>query len=247
MFIDAKSQILSFNIKNYALWFVLAFNAGCINMGGFLAANRFVTHITGYATHFGEELSLGNVGRAWSLALVPVFFIIGAMVSAWFTDRNITANRNKKSYTILFFIIAGIMFFISLLGPFGIFGLFGNEQDFIPGYFLISLLAIGSGIQNAMISTASGLLVRTTHLTGISTDLGVGIIRYFFAGRETELKNKELRINLLRIGTIFSFILGSMVSSFEFRKLQYLGFLIPGLIALSLGIYTWNHNRRYSP
>jgi uncharacterized membrane protein YoaK (UPF0700 family) len=206
MFIDAKSQILAFSIKNYLLWFILAFNAGCINMGGFLAANRFVTHITGYATHFGEELSLGNIGRAWSLVLVPVFFIIGSMISAWFTDRRISNNRNKKSYTILFFIISSILFFISLAGPFGLFGLFGSDQEFIPNYFLISLLAIVSGIQNAMISTASGLLVRTTHLTGISTDLGVGIIRYIFAEQGTESKTKEFRVNLLRVGTIFSFV-----------------------------------------
>jgi uncharacterized membrane protein YoaK (UPF0700 family) len=245
MFIDAKSQILAFSLKNYAVWFILAFNSGCINIGGFLAAHRFVTHITGYATHFGDELSKGQFARAFSLALVPVFFIIGSMISAWFTVRDKMIYKNISNYTLLFFFIGGVLFFISAVGPFGLFGLFGAENEFLPNYFLISLLAMSSGIQNAMISTASGLLVRTSHLTGISTDLGVGIVRLFEMQRGSEARSKELRVNLLRFGTIVSFILGSIIASFIFRVFEYAGFLLPALITGSLGFYTWKHNRRY--
>jgi uncharacterized membrane protein YoaK (UPF0700 family) len=245
MFIDAKSQILSFNFKNYVLWFILSFNAGCINIGGFLAAHRFVSHITGYATHFGDEFSRGNLGRALSLASVPVFFIIGSMISAWFTDRREIRSHKDKNYAFLFFLISGILFFISVIGPFGVFGLFGAENEFLPNYFLISLLAISSGLQNAMISTASGLLVRTTHLTGISTDFGVGLIRFFNLPLGSEQRTKEMRVNLLRGGTIGSFILGSIIASFQFRRFEYLGFLLPALITGSLGYYTHYRNRKY--
>ncbi len=47
-------------------WFLLSFNAGCINAGGFLATGRFVSHVTGFATFFGVDLANrehGSVGE----------------------------------------------------------------------------------------------------------------------------------------------------------------------------------------
>ena len=244
MFIDANSQILSFKLKNYFLWFILAFNSGCINIGGFLAAHRFVTHVTGYATHFGEELSNGNFGRAYSLLLVPMFFIAGAMISGWFTEKPEATEIKERNHSYIFLAISIILFVISLLGPFGIFGLFGAENEFLPNYFLIALLAMCSGLQNAMIGTTGGLLVRTSHLTGITTDLAVGLIRISNSKKGSEQRIREIKINLLRAGTVGSFIFGSAVASFTFRKFEYAAFLLPAIIMGALGYFKSRHIRR---
>ncbi len=229
-------NILTFAPNSYWLWFVLAFNAGCINLGAFLASNRFVTHITGYATYVGEELSIGNFNRAILLFSVPAFFILGSSISAIFTDRY-RLKQVPPRFTTVFFMIFCILLFVSIMGPKGIFGTFGSSIDFLPNYFLLCLLAMASGMQNGMISTATGLLVRTTHLTGISTDLGVGIVRWISNSSNDEEKIKEFKTNILRIGTITSFILGSMFSSLFFRNFEYYGFFIPTLIIGILTVY----------
>lgn len=243
MFTDPNSQIVTLSKKNYMLWFILAFNAGCINMGGYLACNRFVTHVTGYATYVGGELSLGNIQKAFLLFTVPVFFIIGGMIAAWYIERAKMQGHRPK-YKIVFFYFFCILSFVSIVGPLGLFGEFGSATDFYPNYILLALLAMGCGMQNSMISTATGLLVRTTHLTGISTDLSVGLIRLMGKHDSKAEYNKEFRTNLLRIGTIMSFILGSLVASGFFRAYKYHGFWLPTSIIGALTIWKFKKNRR---
>lgn len=236
MFIDSNTQIAALTARNYALWFTLAFNAGSINIGAFLACKRLVTHITGYATYMGEELSIGNPTKAFLYSSVPAFFIFGCMISAWLIDRPKFKNK-RPHYTLVFLIIFLLLSFVSIMGPFGIFGQFGNESDFLPNYFLLALLAMCSGLQNAMISTATGLLVRTTHLTGLSTDLGVGIVRLFNKSISRAEYRREIKTNLLRLGTVSSFIMGSLIASSIFRDYKYSGFWLPTII---MGVLTLN-------
>ena len=64
-------------------WYVLSFLAGNVNAGGFLAVERFVTHVTGFATLFGIEIANGRLDQALGILSVPLFFLIGSTVSAY--------------------------------------------------------------------------------------------------------------------------------------------------------------------
>jgi uncharacterized membrane protein YoaK (UPF0700 family) len=104
---------------------------------------------------------------------------------------------------------------------------------------------MASGLQNAMITNANGVVVRTTHLTGITTDLAAGFVRLLFAqDRRAAASEKDRMASFARLGIIISFILGSGTSAFLFLKAEYLGFMLPVFTSLYLLIY---FVRRTSP
>ena len=94
-----------------------------------------------------------------------------------------------------------------------------------------------------MIGFASGLLVRTTHLTGITTDLGVGLMRMFYPRLKDEQKLTELKLNVLRMGTISAFIFGSILGGAAFSRFHFAGFLLPTGISFTLALYSWRHHQ----
>lgn len=226
-------NVSRFSGKTMAIWSAMAFQAGAINAGGFLACHRFVTHITGFATHFGAETAMGNVSSALGMLSVPFYFIAGSMISAYFVDHQ-TARGKRPHYLIVLALISFLMFACTVLGAAGVFGVFGAPLALGRDYSLLAILCLASGIQNAAITSASGAAIRTTHLTGMSTDLGIGLMRMFAKSSQNEAAKAELQGNFIRIGLIVSFILGSMVGAALFLHVQYFGFLLPAGISFSL-------------
>jgi uncharacterized membrane protein YoaK (UPF0700 family) len=94
-----------------------------------------------------------------------------------------------------------------------------------------------------LITSASGAVVRTTHLTGITTDLGIGIVRLMSLDRHDSHWRREWMSNMLRGGTIAFFVLGSFISAFIFIKIQFWGFLIP--LASSVVILAETYRREH--
>ncbi|PIS11113.1 MAG: DUF1275 domain-containing protein [Bdellovibrio sp. CG10_big_fil_rev_8_21_14_0_10_47_8] len=230
------SQNLShFTSKNMAIWLSMAFQGGAINAGGFLACHRFVSHTTGFATYFGTEFSQGHWNAALGMLTVPLFFLLGAAISGFFVDRRLVLHQ-RPLYTWMFAFISFAMLFISFFGELGSFGTFGEPMEISQDYGMLALLCLCSGIQNGTITSASGAVVRTTHMTGITTDLGLGLVRVFAIGQSKQTKVAEARANGMRTGLIVSFLLGSTVSSYLFFHIQYLGFLMPCLISFLLTV-----------
>lgn len=212
-------------------WFLLSFIAGSVNAGGYLAAHRFVSHVTGFATLFGVDAAVGKWDQALGILSVPLFFLIGVMISAYLVDRR--ANRGQRPrYALVMSLVCLCLIVAAVGGYFNLFGRFGHDPRLSQDYFLLALLCAASGLQNAAVSTASGATVRTTHLTGLTTDLGTGLVRAFF---DKKLYADEMKAIRLRLGTILSFALGSAVGAYCYFKFDYLGFLLPaGLAAFTV-------------
>lgn len=236
--LTSNTPASSLKPMNFVLWFVLAFQAGTINVGGFLSAQRFVTHVTGFATHFAVDLASSKYIDAASMLMVPFFFLLGCMTSALLIDRR-KFLRQTPHYTASFIGTSLAFFTITLFGWLGLLGPFGTPSSSLVSFFLLSLLAFLSGLQNSMITLSSGLLVRTTHLTGITTDLGVGLIRMFYPYKTSDPRIVELKMNLLRIGTIMAFIFGSILGGIIFYRWQFFGFLLPTIISGVLAYVSW--------
>lgn len=220
-------------------WFMLSFNGGCINAGGFIATGKFVSHVTGFATLFGVDIVNHQINAALGILSVPVFFLLGAFLAGMLIDRPI--YQGKKPH---FDWVMGLSAFCLLLASFGShleFGDFGIEALYLKhNYFLLVLLCLASGLQNAAITSSSGRSVRTTHLTGLTTDLGLGLSKLLMFDFKKERYQKELWANQLRAGSIFSFVLGSAIGAFVFLKYGYNGFFLPALIA----VYAAWHGRK---
>ncbi len=219
------------------LWNILAFQAGSLNTGGFLACQRFVTHVTGFATLFGSELAQKRDAQAFGYLSVPLFFLFGAMISALFIDLKIQ-SKNEPQYYISFGILVLITGTVLGLGVTNHYGEFGAPLEFGRDYSLLALLCLASGIQNATVTSAYGSVVRTSHLTGLTTDLGIGLVRIFSQALGAQAHAPELRATFMRIGIIIAFTAGSVFSGFIFTKLAYWGFAIPFTISLGLWLYS---------
>jgi uncharacterized membrane protein YoaK (UPF0700 family) len=220
-----------YSARNYFHWFLLAFLSGCVNAGGYLACHRFVSHVTGFATLFGISLAQGKVDAAVGIMTVPAYFLFGVMISAYLVDKREHEGKHPHYATVMLLVFACLML-VAVGGHYGFFSPFDGELRLKRDYFMLALLCMASGLQNAAVTTATGARVRTTHLTGITTDLGLGLVRQHHHGISDSLRLKERKANRLRVGTIAAFAIGSAVSAAIFMELKFLGFLLPAALAL---------------
>lgn len=230
MFHENKDAI--YYPENLFLWFLLALQGGYINVGGFIAVHRFVSHVTGFGTWIGVEFVQKNYLDALGMVAVPTSFLVGAMVSAWFIERK-RMRKKAPRYSAVFSLMIFIYLVITVFGSLKMLGVFGEPFNYGRDYVLLFMLTFVCGLQNAVISSASGAVVRTTHLTGVTTDLGIGLVRLWTDRQHfTKKDNKELFATFFRLGIIFSFVMGSVLGAFAFSYLAFLGFIIPLLISI---------------
>lgn len=225
------ANLAEFNPAHVVIWFLLAFQAGAINTGGLMAFHRFVSHMTGFASHFAAELAMGHTTAAVGMLSVPIFFLLGSVVSGLLIDRPLCLGR-PPLVTWAAAIMTFLLFTAAFGGSAGWFGKFGAPEFASAELTLIALLAMTAGIQNAAISSASGAVVRTTHLTGITTDLGVGLVRSWSSAYNQQVQRRESLANQVRVGLILSFLLGSGVSAYLYLRVGYSGFWLPALCSV---------------
>lgn len=204
----------------------MAFQAGILNIGGFMACHRFVSHVTGFATFFGYEINQADRSHAIGMLVVPLFFLLGAMISGFLVDIRLKLHKRPKYYLSFGFIFI-LLLMIYIGGISGFFGIFGQPLNSRSDYLLLIILCFTCGIQNGSITSVSKSVIRTTHLTGITTDLGIGLARLLSAKKLSETMENEKKATLMRVGIIFFFGLGSVAGGFVFSKLAYYGFIIP--------------------
>lgn len=221
--------------KTYFDWFILSFLAGNINAGGYLACNRFVSHVTGFATLSGISLEEGSWFEALGSIAIPLFFLIGVMVSGYLTEKKYANKVHGQRYAPVMGLVALLLAFVAIGGSLNLFGQFGDVANMKHDFFLLAFLCGACGLQNAAISSASGATVRTTHLTGLTTDLGLGIVRAEIHNLSDTQRSIERRANWLRVATIGAFTLGSLVAAFIYSRFKYQGFFFPMVIAVYVG------------
>jgi uncharacterized membrane protein YoaK (UPF0700 family) len=223
-------------------WFLLSFLAGNINAGGFLSCQRFVSHLTGFATLVGIDFALNKIADAFALVSIPIYFLGGVMIAGYFTDARMAKGR-QPLYSVIMLLVTLCLAMVTIAGRLNWFGPFGQNAVITDDYLLLALLCGCCGLQNGAITVASGATFRTTHLTGMTTDLGLGIVRSFFS-KDDPKRHYEMTINARRVISISSFMLGSAIGAAFYIKYEYSAFLIPTLIALYLTLFSLFELRR---
>lgn len=221
-----SENISTYTRGNMMLWLALAFQAGMINIAGFLSCHGFVSNVTGYATLFGLEAGQEHFSIASAFLLVPIFYLIGAGLSGVLVDSRIRAGQ-KPRYFVVFGCLFLIMLYICVAGFNGMFGSFGVPDEASANFYLLTSLSMACGMQNGTVTLVSKSVVRTTHLTGLTTDLGIGLVRVWNARRRHEKLDQEGEANLMRIGIILSFTLGSCIGFFLFAHWKFRAFAVP--------------------
>tara|TARA_R110001592_G_scaffold225638_2_gene481606 strand:+ start:758 stop:1420 length:663 start_codon:yes stop_codon:yes gene_type:complete len=207
--------------------FVLALVAGLVNSIGLLGfKHQSVSHLSGTATLLGTGLINSNFSDTLHLALILLSFLAGSVISGYFLNGgSLKLGRNYSGLLSLeaLFLFAAVYFL---------------SKDSINGHYLASAAC---GLQNALATTYSGAVVRTTHVTGIFTDIGIMLGSKL---RGEAFDKRKLLLFLLIIG---GFILGGIFGAYFFKILQFQALYIPAsiclLLALSYSIYNENIRR----
>lgn len=223
-----------FAASNRLLGLLLAFNAGAVNAGGFLVLHMYTSHMTGFASQLADGLVLGNP-VLWLNALGALLaFVMGAAVSAVLVHWG-RQHRLHSVYALPLTLEAALMF------PFGLMGAITLTWDTpfaLP--ITVLLLAFIMGLQNAVASKTSGGSIRTTHMTGNITDVGIELGKMLYLNRRGGDAHTHVRHNRPRLrqagGLVGMFILGGLAGAVGFK---YVGFvcvipLAALLLALSL-------------
>ena len=214
-------------------WLLLALTSGFVNGFAFLVCQQFVTHVTGTVTRAGLELQ--HVGIAAEYASVYVSFVVGAAMAVIVTQARARAQGADRWVTPLF-VIAAILATVAVIGHFGGFVQIGSTlATDRPPVVLLSLLAFASGMQNAAVASTTSMSVRTTHLTGPTTDIGMLLGAACVSagpGRRSMLAGAGLRA-----GMALSFMLGASLAVVVTNWAGYLALLVPaGFILVAGGL-----------
>lgn len=194
----------------------LAGVAGMVNVVGYLGfEHQAVTHLTGTTTLLGAALAGGELRAALHLAGVALAFMAGAALSAVVIQDS--TLRLGRRYGVALAMESALLF--------AAMPLFARHQ--IGGAMLA---ATACGLQNAMATTFSGAVVRTTHLSGMFTDLGIGLGH---ALRGMPLPTRRLRLCGL---TIVCFLAGGLMGAVLFRRLEYDALAVPATLTGLVGL-----------
>ncbi|MBW7844253.1 MAG: DUF1275 domain-containing protein [Bacteroidia bacterium] len=194
-------------IHNLQIASLLSFVAGIVNVIGFLAVQRLTTNVTGHFAFFVDEFYKLNFFQGFLYLLYILFFLFGSFVSNFLVEY---LHKRKESYV---FAVPGILEALLLL----IASFWQEIFSSIEPDYLAFLLLFTMGLQNSLVTSISNATVRTTHLTGLFTDLGIELSQLFFY-KQIETKKKLYSSIFLRLTIISFFFIGGVISGILYSQ-----------------------------
>lgn len=207
---------------------MLSFVAGIVNIAGFLAVARLTTNVTGHFAFLVDEVFRLEFWKGFVYFLYIFFFFLGSFVSNLLVEI-ISRSHTKSSYTIPIFLESFILMAVAFSGPL----LISQNPDVLAFALLFAM-----GLQNSLVTTISNATVRTTHLTGLFTDLGIELSQLFFY-KETEQRQRLVSSIRLRLTIISFFFLGGVIGGVFYAPFG-LHILLIGAVTL-LGAIWYDH------
>ena len=194
----------------------LACIGGMVNVVGYLGfEHQAVSHLTGTTSLLGAALAQGDWRAVVHLWGVLIAFCTGAMLSGLIV-QDATLRLGRRYGVVLALEAALLVAAVPLF-----------ERGSIWGALLA---AMACGLQNAMVTTFSGAIVRTTHLSGMFTDLGIGL-GHLLRGMPLPVRRLSLS------GMIISgFLAGGVIGAWLFALFQYKALFAPALLTGGTGL-----------
>jgi uncharacterized membrane protein YoaK (UPF0700 family) len=205
---------------------LLCMNAGFINAAGFLAFSVLTTNVTGHAALLAVYVATDKWRAARMVSLWLLLFLAGAFSSAVYIRR--VGTDKPYAYTAPIIVIILVLLFMVLYGH-------DYDRSLVKTEYFAGSLLFAMGMQNALVSMISGSTVRTTHLTGMFTDLGIDLSQALRPGSKD---NKILQRRIgLRVAIIVFFLLGGVAGGLLFIHYEYTAFLVPVLLLITAMVY----------
>ncbi|GAA1420436.1 YoaK family protein [Agrococcus citreus] len=201
--------------SNRDLAVLLALTAGIVNSVGFMAIALYTSHMTGLTAMLADMLATGAVDIALLCLIGIVAFVAGAAACAmlfnWGRRRGL-----RSRYANVLLVEAVLVLLVGLLAQ----ELSSTERS----WALIALLGLTMGLQNAIITKISNAQIRTTHVTGMITDIGIELGKLAYPTRRGD--PEPVRADLGRLGLhtllVGTFFAGGLLGALAYSAIGFL-------------------------
>lgn len=194
----------------------LACVAGIVNVVGFLGfQHQAITHLTGNTSLLGAALVGGDTRGVVQLGAMIAAFVFGSMLSGLIVQDS--TLRLGRRYGVALSIES-----LMLLAAIPLF-----RQQHLAGPVLA---AAACGLQNAMATTYSGALVRTSHLSGMFTDVGI-MLGHALRGMPVSRRRLALCVVVITF-----FFLGGLSGAWLFGHYGYAALYLPAILTGGAGL-----------
>ena len=217
----------SFN-NNLVLACVTACTAGMTNIAGAMACYAFTSNVTGHAVHFARHMLTGNFFEMFVMIGWLLMFILGAGI-AHFLIRSYEFNGPYFAHALPIFIVLCLLVFV------GIYGHYINENSDRDVLIISAILLFSMGVQNSAVNTISDGKIKTSHLTGVSTDLGADLSEWL---HPKTFNTPQLAQKIqLRASILLLYISGAVVGGWMYTKIKFVTFYIIAIALLLIIVY----------
>lgn len=212
----------------------LAFTAGAVNAGGFLAVHQYTSHMSGIISAMADSLALGETNLLLDGVGALLSFLAGAICSTLLINWS-HRHSLHSAYAFPLVLEAVLLICFGLLGE----HLARHQWFFIP--ITVTLLCFIMGLQNAMITKLSKAEIRTTHMTGMITDIGIQLGRLLDWSRTTSTNRyttpqpdfTKLRLLCSLVGLFFT---GGTLGALGFKHIGFISSLALATLLLILAV-----------
>jgi uncharacterized membrane protein YoaK (UPF0700 family) len=201
-------------IANVRLAAMLAFAAGLVDVSGYLGLKQFTSHMTGITATLAAAVGTDAPVLLAHTAVILVSFLGGAAVCALLV--NFSRRRERESLFALPLFLEALVL--------GAVGLTRGHSHVLP---LLGVLAFAMGLQNAIITKISDAEIRTTHVTGMVTDIGIELGRALYLSRNPS--HEPVRAHRERLGMLVllvgAFVAGGLLGAVTFPRFGFVSFV----------------------
>jgi len=215
-----------------SLGILLAGIAGSLNVGGFLLLSQYTSHMTGHLSAIAGGLVFDNIVLLLDSLAAIIGFVMGAALSA-----ALIAWGEGHSTRLCYALPLGVQGVLLSALP-----LMVTLPDAIEHRMAIVIVCFVMGLQNATITRISGARIRTSHATGLITDMGIEIGRSLYhkvkpaAGVVPDGGKLWLYVQL-----VLAFIIGGVLGALGHGMIGWAFAIPPGLTLIGLAL--WNPRR----
>jgi uncharacterized membrane protein YoaK (UPF0700 family) len=232
----------------------LAFVGGFVNSAGFVLIGSFTSHVTGNVGRLANDLAYRRYDASAAVLPMIIAFFGGAFLASMAIESNFF-GRTANAYAVALLAEATLLMLFTVFSRFA-FVPHPRVQDAEA-----AILCAAMGVQNSLVTRLSGAVVRTTHLTGVFTDLGIEAARWFrwWRGRMSETlhvklsfgRNPPERPSPLKVSLLSTiaatFILGAMAGALLVVRLEHATMILPSGAVLACSGYAFFNGRGASP
>ncbi|MGO3706524.1 MAG: YoaK family protein [Mesonia hippocampi] len=202
---QGKKRTLKHNLQ---IAIVLSFVAGIVNVTGFLAFHQLTTNVTGHFALFINDVADFKFWRGTVYFLYILAFLLGSFISSFLIEK---FKANKKTNVFVFPTLIEVVILV-------IIALIGDVYSVKYPDAIICTLLFAMGLQNSLVTKISNAVVRTTHLTGLFTDLGIELAQLLFPMAYPN-QHKIKQTIKLRVYIILFFFLGGLAGGYFYSQL----------------------------